>query len=206
MRYCISLKSPVSIRPTRTEPTITTQRTTNVLLSTFLRSGQTTRLNSFFRSLNQPAIRAKSFFFSFFSLMPDCLESAFAAAFFAFFQQLSARRFFPYQPLRFEPPLLCFSVQRMFSAELAVFVHFNPLRIVPLVLLCNIVAALAFCTSQCYFHSHDRHLLLVYFFCLLNPAYPAPAGSRIICLPHHTWKLSCMHSKCTQKNNPHMKR
>ena len=47
----------------------------------------------------------------------------------------------------------------MLPAELAVFVHFNPFRIVPLVLLGDIVAALAFCTSQCYFH-----LLLVYFF------------------------------------------
>lgn len=49
----------------------------------------------------------------------------------------------------------------MLPAELAVFVHLNPFRIVPLVLLSYIVAALAFCTSQCYFHSHDRHLLLV---------------------------------------------
>ena len=48
----------------------------------------------------------------------------------------------------------------MFPAELAVFVHLNPVRIVPLILLGHIVAALAFCASQCYFHSHDRHLLL----------------------------------------------
>ena len=55
-------------------------------------------------------------------------------------------------------------MESVLPAELAVFVHFNPFRIVPLVLLGDIVAALAFCTSQCYFHSHDRHLLLVYFF------------------------------------------
>ena len=74
-------------------------------------------------------------------------------------------------------------MKRVLPAELAVFVHFNPVRIVPLVLLGNIVATLAFCASQCYFHSHDRHLLLVYFFRYAEAGSPAVISSLPVLLP-----------------------
>jgi hypothetical protein len=65
----------------------------------------------------------------------------------------------------------------MLPAELAVLVHLNPFRIVALVLLGHIVATLAFCASQCYLHSHYRHLLLIY------SSRTALQWERFVCLP-----------------------
>ena len=162
----------------------TTTTTTSVLLKTFLRSGQTTFLNSFFRSLNQPAMREKK---PFFSLSPFLFFAGFFGVCGCCFVRLLYSSFLPGVFFLIShclgPPLLCLSVQRMLPAELAVFVHFNPVRIVPLVLLGNIVATLAFCASQCYFHSHDRHLLLVYFFRYAEAGSPAVISSLPVLLP-----------------------
>ena len=40
-------------------------------------------------------------------------------------------------------------------AESAILVHFKSVRIILLVLHSVVVALLAFCTSECYFNSHD---------------------------------------------------
>ena len=76
------------------------------------------------------------------------------------------------------------------AAELAVFVHFNPFRIVTLVLLGYIVATLAFCASQCYLHSHYRHLLLLY----SSPSCEC-SGRRFVCLPQIQVSLVKKHKK-----------
>ena len=81
----------------------------------------------------------------------------FSFGFFVFFGFFFFRNFgqsvFFFSPCAV-PPLLRFFMQCMLAAELAVFVHFETVRVIFLVFLCHIVATLAFSASQCYFHSH----------------------------------------------------
>jgi len=51
----------------------------------------------------------------------------------------------------------------MLPAELAVLIHFNPFRVVLLVLFGHIIAALALGTSQRDFHSHYSAPPVCYF-------------------------------------------
>jgi hypothetical protein len=44
----------------------------------------------------------------------------------------------------------------VFAAELAVFIHLKPVRVILFVFLGVIVALLAFCASECDFHSHFK--------------------------------------------------
>jgi hypothetical protein len=45
-------------------------------------------------------------------------------------------------------------VKSVLAAELAVLVHFKPVRVVFLVLLCVVIALLALCARQCNLDSH----------------------------------------------------
>ena len=58
--------------------------------------------------------------------------------------------------------LFCFFVKSMLSAESAILVHFQSVRIVFLVLHSIVVALLTFRTSQSDFYSHALHLRLVF--------------------------------------------
>ena len=56
--------------------------------------------------------------------------------------------------------LLRFLMQSVLSAEAAILVHFESVRVILLVLHSIVVSLLTFCTCQCNFYSHGLHLRL----------------------------------------------
>jgi hypothetical protein len=127
--------------------------TTPVLFTTCLGVGHVTFLNSALASLK--------------NLKGERLGLFAAAAFkaflwfsrFSFSLALSTDVFFSSDIFTVSPFLFSFLVFRVLAAELAVFFHLKPVRVVLFVLFGVVVALLALLASECDFHSHYRHLL-----------------------------------------------
>jgi len=72
-------------------------------------------------------------------------------------------------------------VKSVLLAELAVFIHLKPVRVILLVLLSVVVSLFALSASECDLNSHFRHLLTKF--------TPYKNGYGVVCLPREPYFL-----------------